>query len=192
MFSGPLGPKAAELGPGAGTDFFAVMRDTFGGLPFIAEDLGLITDDVRELRDQFGMPGMRILQFAFDGDPNNIFLPTHYVENSAAFTGTHDNNTTRGWLKELDNNGRRSVQEYFGEAANDEAIAHTMMKAVWESRSGLAIAPLQDVLNLDETARMNIPGTATGNWQWRVTKQQLDEAPFDWLRDLTHQTNRAQ
>ncbi|XZE56386.1 4-alpha-glucanotransferase [Planctomycetaceae bacterium SH139] len=173
-----------------GTDFFAVVRDTFGGLPFIAEDLGLITPDVRDLRDQFGMPGMRILQFAFDGDPDNIFLPQYYNENSAAFTGTHDNNTTRGWFQELDPNGQQNVRALLGQELSEEDVAGAMLQAVWESKSALAIAPLQDLLNLDGSARMNVPGVAGGNWGWRVSREQLEAAPFARLHQLTSACGR--
>ena len=189
----PAGAPTAEQGewiPGPGDDFFNVMRERLGGLPFIAEDLGLITEDVHKLRLDFGMPGMRVLQFAFDGDPQNIFLPEYYDENSAAFTGTHDNDTTRGWFNNLDANGMQSVQQMFGPSITEDQIAHAMIETVWQSKAGLAIAPLQDVLNLGSDARMNIPGLAAGNWGWRVRREQLSADIFANLAKLTSAANR--
>lgn len=189
----PADAPTAEQGEwvaGPGEDFFNVMRDRLHGLPFIAEDLGLITDDVHQLRKDFGMPGMRVLQFAFDGDPNNIFLPEYYDENSAAFTGTHDNDTTRGWFNHLDENGMESVKAMFGPQINEEQIADLMLETVWNSKAGLAIAPLQDLLGLGSDARMNVPGQAAGNWGWRVRSEQLTNEAFAKLAKLTAAANR--
>jgi 4-alpha-glucanotransferase len=189
----PAGAPTAESGewvPGPAADFLAAAEKSLGGLPFIAEDLGLITEDVRELRDTFELPGMRVLQFAFDGDPDNLFLPHQYVENSVAFTGTHDNDTTRGWYHSLDPATQRHVTSWFDRDLHETEIAHTMLSAVWESASALAIAPFQDVLNLDSTGRMNIPGVADGNWDWRAPSETLDPRTFAPLGELTARTNR--
>lgn len=190
----PADAETAEQGEWVdcpGTDLIAVVRDTLGGLPFIAEDLGLITEDVRDLRDQFGLPGMRILQFAFDGDPENIFRPEHYIENSAAFTGTHDNNTARGWYEQAGAEAQQHARDCLGADVDASNIAPRMLQAVWRSKSALAIAPLQDVLGLDATARMNVPGTSSGNWEWRVTAEQFDANNLATLAQLTRDTERV-
>jgi 4-alpha-glucanotransferase len=190
----PAGAPTAETGEwveGPGEDFFKVIQDQLSGLPFIAEDLGLITDDVLQLRIDFIMPGMRVLQFAFDGDPNNIFLPEFYDENSVAFTGTHDNDTTRGWYSSLNETGLASVHSMFGPGVNENNITRQMLRTVWESKSLLAIAPLQDLLNLGSEARMNVPGQAAGNWGWRVTDSQLTDDVFGDLSRLTEAAGRG-
>ena len=176
-------------GPGVG--FFATAKKELGGLPFIAEDLGLITPDVCALRDKFQIPGTKVLQFAFDGNPANPHLPTNYPPNSVVYTGTHDNNTTRGWYEALPEEQRRKVRcclrrgnSYGGD------IATELLQQAWSSVAALAIAPLQDVLNLGAEARMNTPGSSEGNWCWRTTKEMLDPTLFERLRDLTAASNR--
>ncbi|WP_164101309.1 4-alpha-glucanotransferase [Candidatus Laterigemmans baculatus] len=190
----PAGAPTAETGkwvPGPGADFFVQAQYTFGRLPFIAEDLGLITDDVRALRDAFHLPGMRVLQFAFDGDPDNLFLPHMYDENTAVFTGTHDNDTTRGWYAELPEKSRKLVRETLDRPDLDaDEVAWALIETAWSSKAGLAIAPLQDLLNLGSDARMNIPGLAAGNWSWRVTEEMLDDQVFERLHELTRRTGR--
>jgi 4-alpha-glucanotransferase len=161
-------------------------------LPLIAEDLGLITPDVIQLRDSQNLPGMRILQFAFDGNPQNPHLPQNYVPNTVAYTGTHDNNTTRGWFEELSEQQRQVVSGYLRSVPGEtRGIAPALMRLVWSSSAALAIAALQDLLDLDASARMNIPGQAGGNWRWQLTDDLLSPAAFDWLRDLTRDTNRS-
>jgi len=186
-----LTAKSGEWVPGPGAELLDAVRGALGGLPLIAEDLGSITDDVVELRDQFRMPGMRVLQFAFDGDPTNPFLPENFESNTVAYTGTHDNDTTRGWYASLSPRERRVVQQSLGwpDVHVDEA-AWRLLEVVWKSSAAAAIAPLQDVLNLGQEARMNIPGRPDNNWKWRCPESLLDAADFSRLRTLSEQTHR--
>lgn len=190
----PAGAPTAESGqwvPGPGAEFFIQAQYAFGKLPFIAEDLGLITEDVRRLRDAFHLPGMRVLQFAFDGDPENLFLPHMYNENTVAFTGTHDNDTTRGWFQSLPEKSRRLVRQHYGKPnLKVEEVAWELIATAWSSRAALAIAPLQDIFNLGTEARMNVPGQAAGNWSWRATDAMFEGDAFDRLRELTAETSR--
>ena len=177
--------------PGPGQDFLAAAEKEFGSLPFIAEDLGLITPDVEALRDQFKLPGMRVLQFAFDGRSDNPHLPRNYVPNTIVYTGTHDNPTSRGWFEELPDQQRRWLSEYLQRPAVDSREAAAMLvESAWTSNAALAIAPLQDLLNLGNEARMNLPGRADGNWRWRCTEEMLTSPRFEWLLDLTKTSNR--
>jgi len=153
-------------------------------LPIIAEDLGVITPEVEALRDQFGFPGMKILQFAFDSDSQNPYLPHNHCINSVVYTGTHDNNTTRGWESELSPELHAHIRNYFG--ADDEAMVDILLRATLASVADLAIVPFQDILRLGADRRMNTPGTSLGNWNFR----------FDWsevnngLCKKLHQLNR--
>ena len=191
----PAGAASAQSGewvPGPGAELFAAVATGLGALPFIAEDLGLITDDVQALRDRFQLPGMRVLQFAFDGNGDNPHLPGNFLSNSVVYTGTHDNPTTRGWFEELPDWQKQYVWGYLRRAPGDNGeIAAALMKLAWSSPAALAIAPLQDVLNLGNEARMNLPGRADGNWHWRCTDEMLVRASFDLLRDLTRDSGRA-
>jgi 4-alpha-glucanotransferase len=191
----PMGAPSARLGqwvPGPGSDFFVVAKKELGHLPLIAEDLGLITPDVIQLRDSQNLPGMRVLQFAFDGNPENPHLPRNCVPNTVAYTGTHDNNTTRGWFEELPEPQKRALSAYLRRASVENSEAATeLMRLAWSSPAALAIAPVQDLLNLGGSARMNTPGQASGNWRWRLTDDVLSPASFDWLQELTTQTNRC-
>jgi 4-alpha-glucanotransferase len=163
-----------------------------GVLPFIAEDLGLITPDVYALRDQFQVPGTRVLQFAFDGHSDNPYLPHNYVSNTAVYTGTHDNPTSRGWYEELPAYQRQNLWRYLQSPEGESSqVAWELMRLAWSSVAALAIAPLQDLLNLGPEARMNVPGRAEGNWTWRCTEEMLCAPAFDSLRDLTRTSNRA-
>src|SRR6266576_6639979 len=190
----PAGAPTAQSGqwrPCPGADFFNAVRKELGGLPFIAEDLGLITADVYALRDQFQVPGTRVLQFAFDGGSNNPYLPHNYPSNAVVYTGTHDNPTTRGWYEELPPNQRQNLAHYLNSPQRDSReIAWDLIHLAWSSPAALAIAPLQDLLNLGAEARMNIPGRAEGNWSWRSTEELLSAADFHALRDLTRSSNR--
>jgi 4-alpha-glucanotransferase len=191
----PSAAPTAQTGswePGPGADFFRKVGAELGGLPFIAEDLGLITPDVESLRDQFQIAGTRVLQFAFDGQENNPHLPHNYVNNTVVYTGTHDNPTTNEWFEELTASGRQILAgkypNYIGSGSVEPGPA--MMGLAWTSRAALAIAPLQDVLNLGREARMNVPGLAGGNWRWRCTQSMLADETFAWLRDLTANSKR--
>jgi len=145
---------------------------------------------VIQLRDSQDLPGMRVLQFAFDGNPQNPHLPHNYVQNMVAYTGTHDNDTTRGWFEALPEQQKQALYAYVGRATVENPAASELMRMAWSSSAALAIAPLQDLLNLGASARMNTPGQASGNWRWRIADDVLAPAAFDWLRDLTTETKR--
>ncbi len=191
----PAGAPTARSGqwvPGPGHDFFSAVQNELGPLPFIAEDLGLITPDVHALRDRFRVPGTRVLQFAFDGHADNPYLPSNYVANTVVYTGTHDNPTTREWYEELPDDQRGNFWSWVKRpwGASHEA-APALMSLAWSSIAALAIAPLQDVLNLGRDARMNVPGRADGNWRWRCTEQMLAGPAFEGLRELTTASSRS-
>jgi len=191
----PAGAPTAQTGqwvPGPGADFFSAVERELGGLPFIAEDLGLITPDVNALRDHVRVPGTRVLQFAFDGHSDNPYLPENYIPNSVVYTGTHDNPTTREWYQELPDAQRRIFWSYLKRpAGGDSDAAPALMQLAWSSRAALAIAPLQDVLNLGREARMNVPGRTEGNWRWRCPEEMLTPAVFQWLHEMTHSSRRT-
>jgi 4-alpha-glucanotransferase len=191
----PTGAATAQSGqwvPGPGAEFFSVVQRELGGLPFIAEDLGLITPDVSALRDQFQLPGTRVLQFAFDGHSDNPHLPVNYTPNSVVCTGTYDNPTTREWCEELPAAQRQIFWRYPNRPEGRScAAAPALTELAWSSRAALAIVPLQDVLNLGAEARMNVPGPAEGNWRWRCPENILSAPEIEWLRDLTKTSNRS-
>jgi 4-alpha-glucanotransferase len=191
----PAGAPTAQRGqwlPGPGIGFFSAVQKELRGLPFIAEDLGLITPDVQSLRDQFHVPGTRVLQFAFDGNSENPHLPENYVSNTVVYTGTHDNPTTRGWFEELPEYQRQTVWCYLKRPSGESReAAAALLELAWSSPGALAMAPLQDLLNLGNAARMNVPGRAAGNWRWRATEDMLHARAFDWLLKLTNTSNRT-
>jgi len=191
----PAGAATAQSGrwvPGPGAEFFHAVRQDLGALPFIAEDLGVITPDVRALRDKFQVPGTRVLQFAFDGQPDNPHLPDNYVPNTVVYTGTHDNNTTRGWYEALPPGQQQNLWRHLKQAGGDgRDAASALLRLAWSSVAALALAPLQDVLNLGSDARMNVPGRAEGNWRWRCTEDMLAAPAFQWLLDLTRTCGRS-
>jgi 4-alpha-glucanotransferase len=150
---------------GPGDDLFRVLREKLGDLPFIAEDLGVITPEVTALRDRWKMPGMSILQFAF-GDPGaHIYLPHRYQPNTVVYTGTHDNDTTLGWWKNCSHDERKFAGALLGDAS--DGINWSMLRLAQSSTANLCVVPLQDVLGLGAEARMNIPSFGDGNWTWR-------------------------
>jgi len=151
-------------------------------LPLIAEDLGVITPSVEQLRDQFNLPGMRILQFAYDSDGKNPYLPHNHTLNSVVYTGTHDNNTTLGWYNSLSYEQQQKVQNYH--AWPQEFMPWPLIKSVLASVSNLAVIPMQDLLALDENHRMNTPGTITGNWQWQFSWNQISNELPAYLASL--------
>ncbi len=165
---------------GPGGAFFQALYEAFGSLPLVAEDLGTITPDVVELRDRFGLPGMKILQFAFDGGPDNPYLPFHHVLNSVVYTGTHDNNTTMGWLQELDKHRRRRLKDYLGQGADEDP--QVLIRTALASVARLAVLPMQDLLGLDGRHRMNTPAVVDGNWRWRFSWEQVSSALSAELR----------
>ncbi len=191
----PAGALTARLGqwlPGPGADFFQAVERELGNLPFVAEDLGMITSDVDALRDQFSLPGMRVLQFAFDGQSDNPHLPENFVPNTVAYTGTHDNPTTRGWFEDLPEDQRQIVWNYLQQRGiKSDAAALGLIELAWSSVAALAIAPLQDLLNLGREARMNVPGHREGNWRWRCTGEMLSDPAFEWLGELTKDAKRS-
>jgi 4-alpha-glucanotransferase len=191
----PAGSSTAQSGqwvPGPSAGFFQAVQTELGRLPFIAEDLGLITPDVRALRDQFQIPGTRVLQFAFDGHADNPYLPENFVPNTVVYTGTHDNPTTREWVDELPSEQRQNFWNYLKRAPGESAdAAPALMRMAWSSVAALAIAPLQDLLNLGSEARMNVPGHPGGNWAWRYSEDMLSPTSFQQLRDLTASSKRT-
>jgi len=154
-----------------GQELFAAFKAAYPSLPIIAEDLGVITEDVKALRDGFGLPGMKILQFGFTGDPEDDFLPHHYPENCFAYTGSHDNNTARGWYNNATKKEKDFCRGYLNTDGSD--IAWSMMRAIWQSVAADVVAPMQDLLSLPENARMNMPGVESGNWSWRMSAGSL-------------------
>jgi 4-alpha-glucanotransferase len=191
----PAGASTAQTGSweaGPGAEFFQTVEGELGELPFIAEDLGLITPDVEKLRDQFQIPGTRVLQFAFDGHEDNPYLPENFAKNTVVYTGTHDNPTSREWFEDLTAAQREPLSsKYFRNGASESIEpGPALMNLGWHSRAALALAPLQDLLNLGREARMNVPGVAGGNWRWRCTEAMLTDQPFAWLRDLTAVSKR--
>jgi len=172
--------KTGEWHPAPGAELLETLQKQLGQLPLIAEDLGLLINEVRPLREYFGLPGMKVLQFAFGEDDNNPFLPHHHEPDSVAYTGTHDNDTTLGWFRGESKHVQKHVCEYLN--ANAADMPWPMIDAALGSKAKLAIIPVQDILSLDSKARLNTPGTIKGNWSWRLTKSQI---PQDvWLKTL--------
>ena len=191
----PAEAPTAETGEwvdGPGADFFTELRHQLGGLPFVAEDLGTITDDVRQLLADFRFPKMSVLQFAFDGDERNAFLPHNIVENCISYTGTHDNDTSRGWYRSLPEHCREFFWRYLATDPMPESqVADILIDLAWQSPAAVAIAPLQDLLNLGPEARMNTPGVADGNWAWRCGPGEMASVPWQRLLEKTRQLDRA-
>jgi 4-alpha-glucanotransferase len=192
----PAGASTAVNGTwvkGPGDAVFQAIASALGvgQPPVIAEDLGLITDEVRELLKNTGFPGMKVLQFAFGGGSDNPYLPHNYADpNCVAYTGTHDNDTTRGWYTAASEHEREYARRYVG--TDSECIAHDLMRLVLSSTANTAIVPLQDVLDLGSEARMNTPGSPESNWAWRIQADQLDPEAADRLAQLTATYGRSQ
>lgn len=187
----PAGEKDATNGrwvPGPGADLFDTLIQKLGPLPVVAEDLGLITEDVHELRLRAGLPGMRVLQFALSG-PENPYWPHNYDPLTVAYTGTHDNDTTNGWYAGLSDVNRWVLAEYLGRPV--QSPAWDLIRVAWASVAVVAITPLQDLLELGSEARMNIPGKPDGNWQWRFRWGQFLPEIQDRLANLTTIYNRT-
>jgi 4-alpha-glucanotransferase len=188
----PAGAPTAETGrwvSGPGVHFFERVRAELGELPIIAEDLGIITLGVTALRKRFDLPGMKVLQFAFTGKPDDPFLPHNYECNYVTYTGTHDNDTTAGWY------GKASATEleYFHQYTNasDEEVAWRLIRLAWSSVAVYAIAPMQDFLNLGTRARMNLPGTPDGNWEWRMYQGDLTSNLAERIKGMNLLYNRC-
>jgi len=188
----PYGSETAEHGhweKAPGGEVFAAVRRALGEFPVIVEDLGLITPDVVSLREILDLPGMDVLHFAFDGDPDNMYLPHNVRRHSVMYTATHDNQTTVGWFAGLGEDDRNRVRHYLGHAADD--IAWDLLRLAWASVAHTAIAPMQDILRLGDESRMNTPATSTGNWAWRMTPEQLDPLLANGVRDMTQAYGRT-
>lgn len=185
----PFGAPTAETGQwvsGPGKDFFesiypALSKKKGETLPIIAEDLGVITPDVVELRDSFHLPGMKILQFGFSG-ADNPFLPHNYPSNCVAYTGTHDNDTARGWYETVPENERDFARRYLGTNGTD--IAWDLIRGIWSSVAVYAVTPMQDALSLGGEARMNFPSKLGGNWEWRMNESDMSESLAARLREM--------
>ncbi|OLP18552.1 4-alpha-glucanotransferase [Leptolyngbya sp. 'hensonii'] len=197
----PQGEETAVKGEwieAPGEALFETLAAQLGRLPILAEDLGIITPEVEALRDRFEFPGMRVLHFAFGSDPGNPFLPFNYTRNAVVYTGTHDNDTTVGWFRQLPSWEREAVFTYLG-CFSAEGIHWDLIRLALSSIANQAILPLQDLLGLDTGARMNFPGKPEGNWDWRYWADNLkmdheDDAGSllcQHLKRLTHIYGRA-
>ena len=171
-----------------GAALLAQIATEFGELPLVAEDLGIITPAVDRLREQFKLPGMKVLQFAFDGDMGNHHLPHNHTKDMVAYTGTHDNDTTISWYQSLSDEHRHQVRCYLN--CSDEDMPWALLRCAMMSVAQLAMLPMQDVLALGAGNRMNTPGTITGNWSWRFDWHQLNDMLASNLADLTHNYSR--
>ncbi len=177
-------PTAAtgDWQPVAGEELLAAVQRDFPGLDLVAENLGIITPQVEALRRRFGLPGMVVLQFAFDGDNRNPHLPHNHVRDDVVYTGTHDNDTTLSWYTQQPPQVRRRALDYL--SFPGEPMPWPLIRAALASVAGLAVLPVQDVLGLDGAARMNTPGTVVGNWAWRLAPGQLQASLAGRLRGL--------
>ncbi len=175
----PFGDETAKNGKwvkGPGIELFDEIKNEIGEVNIIAEDLGFLTDDVRKFLKDTGFPGMRILEFAFDGKPDNEYLPHNYCRKCIAYTGTHDNDTCLGWYEKTSSKEERQrAKEYLGLNGRPEGCNWGFIRGIWSSIADVAIAPTQDFLNLGNEARMNLPSTIGSNWKWRVEKGELTE-----------------
>jgi 4-alpha-glucanotransferase len=192
----PAADETAENGrwvEGPGADFFEALKGALGqnsaDLPLIAEDLGVITPGVEELRDRFGLPGMKVLQFAFDGDPDNDYLPHNYLSKCVVYTGTHDNDTTLGWYRRESDAVKDHIRRYLGRDEHD--IVWDLIRLAFSSTADTAVIPLQDAMNLGSEARMNVPSRSGGNWQWRFAEDMVGEQIIGRLRELSRLYGRC-
>jgi 4-alpha-glucanotransferase len=192
----PAGNPTAEIGrwvQGPGADMFDVISKGLavpgggGNLPIIAEDLGVITSDVVELRDRYNLPGMKIVQFGFSS-PDNPFLPHAYIQNCVAYTGTHDNDTARGWLDNAPKLERSLAFRYLRSTKRN--FVWSLIRSIWSSTATFAIIPMQDVLELGSEARMNYPSRLGGNWDWRMEESDMETDPKEKLKELNYLYNR--
>ncbi|MHC1741144.1 MAG: 4-alpha-glucanotransferase [Anaerolineaceae bacterium] len=181
----PFGKPTAEIGKwvkGPGQNFFDSIQSQLGTLPIIAEDLGEITPDVIKLRETNSLPGMKILQFSFAGEPSDPFLPHNYTQNCVAYTGTHDNDTSLGWYRAASEKEKDLCRRYFG--CSGEDISWDFIRGVWSSVSVFSLCPLQDLLSLGSDARMNYPGRPSGNWGWRFSPDQIQTSMIERLKEF--------
>ena len=185
--------KEGQWKEGPGFEFFEEMLKELGELPIIAEDLGVITPEVNRLREKCGFPGMKVLQFAFS-DENNAYLPHNYENsNTVVYSGTHDNNTSLGWFRELSELERDRLQVYSSKYIQEDSVCYELMRLAWSSTAVFALAPLQDLLSLGGDCRMNLPGTSGGkNWGWRCRSWQMKDLNQHWIIQLTETYGRNQ
>lgn len=186
-YSIPYGNETAEIGDwvkGPGIELFKAIDKALGKQAVIAEDLGFLTDSVRKMIAKTGYPGMKILEFAFDGEPDNDYIPFNITSNSVIYTGTHDNETAVGWYKGLPAGYKKIVKDYLN-IRSAKNIHWDLIRAAFSSVSDTAIIPMQDFLGLDNSARMNTPSTLGGNWMWRVKKEDLTEELAEEIRRIT-------
>lgn len=173
---------------GPGESFFRSVKEKLGELPIIAEDLGIITKSVTALRDTFNLPGMKVLQFAFSAGSDHVFLPHNYPNHCVAYTGTHDNNTTVGWYQAASQEEQDFCRRYLARSGQD--IAWSMIRILWQSVAKWTLAPMQDFLSLGDWARMNYPGTETGNWRWRLHPDALSDDLINRLYEINSNYGR--
>ncbi len=168
---------------GPAEKLFHALKQAVGDLPFLAEDLGLITPEVEHLRDQFELPGMKVLQFAFGGSASNPYLPHNHIRKCVVYTGTHDNDTTLGWFNCLQPSEKKAIEEYLGHAVHEPC--RDFLRLAFSSVADIAIVPVQDLLCLGSEARMNVPGVADGNWEWRLRQGELSHKLAAELKNIT-------
>ena len=183
--------KEGQWLKGPGMKFFSVVKEVFGDAKIIAEDLGLIDDGVVKLIEDTGFPCMRVMQFGFLEDSNNMHLPHNHPKNSVAYTGTHDNNTVLGWLWEASPENRKHALDYcsfkgtdWAEGGHQSGSCRAMINALWQSPANLAIVPIQDICGFGKDTKMNVPGVPNGNWAFRISSDLLNQIDRAWLKNL--------
>ena len=173
-----------------GEALFDKLVSVFGALPLVAEDLGIITDQVTALREKYGMPGMKILHFAFGGDADNPYLPHQHQQDSVAYTGTHDNDTTLGWYQALDQGSKDYIIAYLGDT--NETMPWLLNRVALQSVAQMAVLPMQDIMGLDGSHRMNVPGTTEGNWSWSFSWDNVEHVSAERLQRLNQLYGRIE
>jgi 4-alpha-glucanotransferase len=191
----PAGSKTAAKGRWIETpssDFFNTLFRQFPNLPLIAEDLGVVTAEVTEAMNKYDLPGIKVIQFAFDDSPDNIHLPHNYIGRNVVMTGTHDNNTVKGWFTEdASSETRAALYKYLGRRPTADQVTLDLIRLVLMSVGRLSIIPVQDILSLGAEARMNHPANSSANWEWRVTAEQLDSGALTRFSEVTEISGRA-
>lgn len=188
----PYGDETAENGKwakGPGVSLINAIKNELGDLNIIAEDLGFLSEDFFKFKDEAGYPGMKILQFAFSGEDSG-YLPHNYEINCVAYTGTHDNDTVRGWIEKTGSNSEIENAKKYLSLTSEEGYSFGFIRGIWSSVSYLAISPMQDFLNLGNEARINLPSTVSGNWKWRVKKDELSMELANKIYKLTKRYGR--
>jgi 4-alpha-glucanotransferase len=192
FWSVPVGEETAIHGEwvtAKGSEMLEILRKQLGSFPLIAEDLGTITPEVEQLRDRFNMPGMKVLQFAFNSDEANEHLPHNFPVNAVVYTGTHDNDTAWGWLHAAPEKEKKFAMKYLKNYPWRPVWG--LIEMAWASVACKAVTPLQDLLELGAESRMNIPGIAQGNWGWRFRWDQIRGKHRRFLREITGKYNRT-